>query len=133
MNEVFADVLNKEEDRMNLIREMLKTLTKREELVLRLYFGILYGTKTTLSELGQDFEITQGSVRRIKNKGILKVINRVTNKELFESGVKNHWIQLSSHINKDLIERCIDERKSKLLDEFMVKLLKIDWEEWILK
>ena len=133
MNEVFADVLNKEEDRMNLIREMLKTLTKREELVLRLYFGILYGTKTTLSELGQDFEITQGSVRRIKNKGILKVINRVTNKELFESGVKNHWIQLSSHINKDLIERCIDERKSKLLDEFMVKLLKIDWEEWVLK
>ena len=112
---------------------MLKTLTKREELVLRLYFGILYGTKTTLSELGQDFEITQGSVRRIKNKGILKVINRVTNKELFESGVKNHWIQLSSHINKDLIERCIDERKSKLLDEFMVKLLKIDWEEWVLK
>ena len=65
MKEVFAEVLNKEEDRMNLIREMLKTLTKREELVLRLYFGILYGTKTTLSELGQDFEITQGSVRRI--------------------------------------------------------------------
>ena len=130
---MFSDVLDKEEDRMNLIREMLKTLTKREELVLRLYFGILYGTKTTLSELGQDFEITQGSVRRIKNKGILKVINRVTNKELFESGVKNHWIQLSSHINKDLIERCIDERKSKLLDEFMVKLLKIDWEEWVLK
>ena len=133
MNEVFAEVLNKEEDRMNLIREMLKTLTKREELVLRLYFGILYGTKTTLSELGQDFEITQGSVRRIKNKGILKVINRVTNRELFESGVKNHWIQLSSHINKDLIERCFDERKSKLLDEFMVKILKIDWEEWVLK
>ena len=130
---MFSDVLDKEEDRMNLIREMLKTLTKREELVLRLYFGILYGTKTTLSELGQDFEITQGSVRRIKNKGILKVINRVTNKELFESGVKNHWIQLSSHINKDLIERCIDERKSKLLDEFMVKLLKINWEEWVLK
>ena len=123
----------KEENRKNYIHDILRTLTKREELVLRLYFGILYGTKTTLSELGQDFEITQGSVRRIKNKGILKVINRVTNKELFESGVKNHWIQLSSHINKDLIERCIDERKSKLLDEFMVKLLKIDWEEWILK
>ena len=123
----------KEENRKNYIHDILRTLTKREELVLRLYFSILYGTKTTLSELGQDFEITQGSVRRIKNKGILKVINRVTNKELFESGVKNHWIQLSSHINKDLIERCIDERKSKLLDEFMVKLLKIDWEEWVLK
>ena len=94
---MFSDVLDKEEDRMNLIREMLKTLTKREELVLRLYFGILYGTKTTLSELGQDFEITQGSVRRIKNKGILKVINRVTNKELFESGLYNIRVSLYTH------------------------------------
>ena len=121
---MFSDVLDKEEDRMNLIRDMLKTLTKREDNVLRLYFGI-DGTKTTLSEIGQDFDITQDSVRRIKNKGIYKVINRATNVEPFK--------KLSSHIDKDLIERYIDERKSKLLDEFMVKLLKINWEEWVLK
>ena len=117
---------------MNFIREMLRSLTSREEKVLRLYFGI-DETKTTLAEIGQDFDITEDSVRKIKNKGIYKVINRVTNIELFESGEKNHWIPLSSHIDKDLIARCIDERKSKLFDEFMVKLLKIDWEEWVLK
>ena len=117
---MFSDVLDKEEDRMNLIRDMLKTLTKREENVLRLYFGI-DGTRLSLAEIGQDYDITQDSVRRIKNKGIRKMMHPTRSKSLI------------SHIDKDLIERCINERKSKLLDEFMVKLLKIDWEEWILK
>ena len=117
---MFSDVLDKEEDRMNLIRDMLKTLTKREENVLRLYFGI-DGTRLSLAEIGQDYDITQDSVRRIKNKGIRKMMHPTRSKSLI------------SHIDKDLIERCINERKSKLLDEFMVKLLKINWEEWVLK
>ena len=119
MNEVFADVLNKEEDRMNLIRDMLKTLTKREENVLRLYFGI-DGTRLSLAEIGQDYDITQDSVRRIKNKGVLKIINRVTKYEPF-------IYYFSSDVDKDLMERCLNERKSVLLDEFMIDLLKVDW------
>ena len=122
---MFSDVLDKEEDRMNLIRDMFKTLTKREENVLRLYFGI-DGTRLSLAEIGQDYDITQDSVRRIKNKGVLKIINRVTKYEPF-------IYYFSSDVDKDLMERCIGERKSKLLDEFMVKLLKINWEEWVLK
>ena len=117
---MFSDVLDKEEDRMNLIRDMFKTLTKREENVLRLYFGI-DGTRLSLAEIGQDYDINQDSVRRIKNKGIRKMMHPTRSKSLI------------SHIDKDLIERCINERKSKLLDEFMVKLLKINWEEWVLK
>ena len=122
---MFSDVLDKEEDRMNLIRDMLKTLTKREENVLRLYFGI-DGTRLSLAEIGQDYDITQDSVRRIKNKGVIKMIHRVTKYEPF-------IFYFSSDVDKDLMKRCIDEKKSKLLDEFMVKLLKIDWEEWVLK
>ena len=122
---MFSDVLDKEEDRMNLIRDMLKTLTKREENVLRLFFGI-DGTRLSLAEIGQDYDITQDSVRRIKNKGVIKMIHRVTKYEPF-------IFYFSSDVDKDLLKRCIDERKSKLLDEFMVKLLKIDWEEWVLK
>ena len=99
---------------MNMIRDILKTLTKREENVLRLYFGIDV-KRTTLAEIGQDFDKTSNTVRKIKKKGIYKVINRVTNIEHFNS--------LSSQIDKDLIERCIKERKSKLLDEFIVNLL----------
>ena len=122
---MFSDVLDKEEDRMNLIRDMLKTLTKREENVLRLYFGI-DGTRLSLAEIGQDYDLTVNTIRKVKNKGVLKMIHRVTKYEPF-------IFYFSSDVDKDLLKRCIDERKSKLFDEFMVKLLKIDWEEWVLK
>ena len=129
-----SDVFDKEENRMNYIRGMLHTLTKREENVLRMYFGLDGKEKSTLEEIGMDFDRKVDYVKRVKNKGIRKVINRVTNHELFESGAKNHWIPLSSHIDKDLIERCVKER-GKLLDEFMMKLLyppKEIVEKWVL-
>ena len=122
---MFSDILDKEEDRMNLIRDMLKTLTKREENVLRLYFGI-DGKRSSLEEIGMDYDLTVNTIRKVKNKGVLKVINRVTKYEPF-------IFYFSSDVDKELMKRCIDEKKSKLLDEFMVKLLKIDWEEWVLK
>ena len=122
---MFPDVLDKEEDRMNLIRDILKTLTKREENVLILYFGI-DGKRSSLEEIGMDYDLTENTIKRVKNKGVLKIINRVTKYEPF-------IFYFSSDVDKDLLKRCIDERKSKLFDEFMVKLLKIDWEEWVLK
>ena len=122
---MFSDVLDKEEDRMNLIRDMLKTLTKREENVLRLYFGI-DGKRSSLEEIGMDYDLTVNTIRKVKNKGVLKMIHRVTKYEPF-------IFYFSSDVDKELLKRCIDERKSKLFDEFMVKLLKIDWEEWVLK
>ena len=122
---MFSDILDKEEDRMNLIRDMLKTLTKREENVLRLYFG-LDGKRSSLEEIGMDYDLTVNTIRKVKNTGVLKMIHRVTKYEPF-------IFYFSSDVDKDLLKRCIDERKSKLFDEFMVKLLKIDWEEWVLK
>ena len=122
---MFSDVLDKEEDRMNLIRDMLKTLTKREENVLRLYFGI-NGKRSSLEEIGMDYDLTVNTIRKVKNKGVLKMIHRVTKYEPF-------IFYFSSDVDKDLLKRCIDERKSKLFDEFMLKLLKIDCEEWVLK
>jgi DNA-binding CsgD family transcriptional regulator len=105
-----SDVFDKEENRQNYVRDMLRTLTKREENVLRLYFGIDRERRLTLEEIGQDFDITQDSVKRIKNKGIRK-IKHPTRSRL-----------LTSHIDKDLMERSIKER-GKLLDEFMEQLL----------
>jgi len=48
-----SDVFDKEENRKNYIRDMLKTLTKREENVLRMYFGIDVERRVTLEEIGQ--------------------------------------------------------------------------------
>ena len=122
---MFKGVLDDEEERMRLINQTLSTLTAREEKVLRLYYGI-DDRRSTLPEIGQYFNITKDWVRRIKNNGVLKIINRVTKYEPF-------IYYFSSDVDKDLMEQCFGERKSKLLDEFMVKLLKIDWEEWVLK
>ena len=116
---MFKGVLDDEEERMRLINQTLSTLTTKEEKVLRLYYGI-DDRRSTLPEIGQDFNITQDWVRRIKNKGVLKIINRVTKYEPF-------IYYFSSDVDKDLMERCLNERKSVLLDEFMIDLLKVDW------
>ena len=120
---MFSDILDKEEDRMNLIRDMLKTLTKMEVNVLSKYFGLLDGESETIAEIGEDFDITQDSVIRIKDKGVTKVIHRV-NLNIIQMTNIEHFTSMYPKIDKDLMEKCINERKSKDLDEFMMDLFK---------
>ena len=119
-----SDVFDKEENRKNYIRDVLKTLTKREENVLRLYFGIGVEKRVTLEGIGQDYDLTVRTIKRYKNKGIRKIMHPTRSRLLI------------SHIDKDLIERCDKKgRKSKLMDEFMMKLLyppKEIVEKWVL-
>ena len=112
----------KEENRKNYIRGMLRTLTKREENVLRMYFGIDRERRLTLEEIGRDYDRKVDYVKRVKNKGIRKI------KHPTRSNI------LTSHMDKDLMERSIKER-GKLLDEFLVNLLyppKEIVEKWVL-
>ena len=112
----------KEENRKNYIRGMLRTLTKREENVLRMYFGIDRERRLTLEEIGRDYDRKVDYVKRVKNKGIRKI------KHPTRSSI------LTSHIDKDLMERSIKER-GELLDEFLVNLLyppKEIVEKWVL-
>ena len=107
-----SDVFDKEENRKNYIRDMLKTLTKREENVLRLYFGIGVEKRVTLEGIGQDYDLTVRTIKRYKNKGIRKIMHPTRSRLLI------------SHIDKDLIERCKNNgNNSKLMDEFMEQLL----------
>ena len=119
---MFADVLDNEKERTKLVNQFLSTLTKREEKVLRLYYGIEC-KKEEINKLCKTFKIKQNSIKRIKNNGVTKIIYRVTKFEPF-------LYFFSSDLDKDLMERCINERKSKLFDEFMLSLLKIDKDEW---
>ena len=119
-----SDVFDKEENRMNFIQDVLRTLTKRDENVLRLYFGIGVEKRVTLEGIGQDYDLTVRTIKRYKNKGIRKMMHPQRSRFLI------------SHIDKDLIERCDKKgRKSKLMDEFMMKLLyppKEIVEKWVL-
>ena len=70
-----SDVFDKEENRKNYIRGMLRTLTKREENVLRLYFGLHGRERSTLEEIGRDFDKTVNTIKKYKNKGIRKMMH----------------------------------------------------------
>jgi len=54
-------------------RDALKTLTKREENVLRLRFGIDSIKDHTLEEVGQDFDVTRERIRQIEAKALRKL------------------------------------------------------------
>ncbi len=55
------------------IKRALKTLTEREEKVVKLYFGLDREHPLTLEEIGEKFELTRERVRQIKEKAIKKL------------------------------------------------------------
>ncbi|MDR2368168.1 MAG: RNA polymerase sigma factor RpoD [Deltaproteobacteria bacterium] len=53
--------------------EVLATLSKREEKVVRMRFGIGESTDHTLEEVGQEFKVTRERIRQIEAKAIKKL------------------------------------------------------------
>ncbi len=52
---------------------MLKTLTPREEQILRMRFGIDDGTERTLEEVGRAFNVTRERIRQIESKALRRL------------------------------------------------------------
>jgi RNA polymerase primary sigma factor len=52
---------------------VLKTLTPREELVLRMRFGVGEGSEHTLEEVGRSFNVTRERIRQIESKALRKL------------------------------------------------------------
>ena len=55
------------------LREVLSTLTEREENVIRMRFGLDNGQPMTLEEVGQKFGVTRERIRQIEAKAIRKL------------------------------------------------------------
>ena len=53
--------------------DVLKTLTDREEKVLRLRFGLEDGRSRTLEEVGREFNVTRERIRQIEAKALRKL------------------------------------------------------------
>ena len=52
---------------------VLKTLTPREEKVIKMRFGVGDGSEHTLEEVGQDFAVTRERIRQIEAKALRKL------------------------------------------------------------
>ena len=52
---------------------VLKTLTPREEKVIKMRFGLEDGNERTLEEVGQSFAVTRERIRQIEAKGLRKL------------------------------------------------------------
>ncbi|MFA6263040.1 MAG: RNA polymerase sigma factor RpoD [Candidatus Babeliales bacterium] len=61
------------EDLKEKVREVLKTLTPREEKVLKMRFGIDVASEHTLEEVGKDFSVTRERIRQIEVKALRKL------------------------------------------------------------
>jgi RNA polymerase primary sigma factor len=66
------------------IKEVLKTLQKREQEVLELRFGLIDGTSYTLEEVGKRFNVTRERIRQIEAKAIRKLRHPSRAKKLMD-------------------------------------------------
>ena len=70
--------------------QVLRTLTPREELVIKMRFGLEDGSEHTLEEVGQSFQVTRERIRQIEAKALRKLRHPSRSRKLkaFVEGVK---------------------------------------------
>ena len=90
------------------ILTLFKELSEREEKVLTMYFGLGGKPKTTLEEMGQDFDLTVENVLQIKNDGIRKFINMIVSTENYPISIPDGFLESAD---------------SEFLDNFMSKFI----------
>ena len=63
-------------------RKVLKSLTPREEQVLKMRFGVGDGSEHTLEEVGRSFNVTRERIRQIESKALRKLRHPSRSKKL---------------------------------------------------
>jgi len=71
--------------------QVLRTLTPREERVIKMRFGLEDGSEHTLEEVGQSFQVTRERIRQIEAKALRKLRHHSRSRKLkaFVEGVKD--------------------------------------------
>lgn len=66
------------------IKQILSTLTEREQKILKLRFGLEDGKSHTLEEVGQEFSVTRERIRQIEAKALAKLRKHKDTRRLHE-------------------------------------------------
>ena len=67
------------------LMSVLSTLTPREEMVLKLRFGLEDGRARTLEEVGKEFKVTRERIRQIEAKALRKLRHPSRSRKLKDS------------------------------------------------
>ena len=65
----------------DLVREILGTLSERENAILGLRFGLADGRERTLEEVGQQFGVTRERIRQIQEEALKKMRTRMEKRD----------------------------------------------------
>ena len=130
-------------ERGQYIKELLSTLTPREERVLRLYFGIKEYKRNTLEEIGKGNEVSREQIKKTKNKGVMKFRNRIIQiREIVSEKKQGSFFddkerlikicdklrEYVERVNQDLVYKEVPYHYSEFLDEFMLTMIDgVDW------
>lgn len=66
------------------VKDMLSSLTEREQKILKLRFGLEDGKSHTLEEVGQEFSVTRERIRQIEAKALAKLRKHKDSKKLHD-------------------------------------------------
>jgi RNA polymerase primary sigma factor len=66
------------------VKQILGTLTDREQKILKLRFGLEDGKSHTLEEVGQEFSVTRERIRQIEAKALAKLRKHKDTRRLHE-------------------------------------------------
>ena len=125
-------------ERGNYIKELLSTLTAKEEKILRSYFGIHKPKRYTLQEIGKDDQSSREQIKKIKNNGVKTFRNRVINlRKIVEQEKQGMFLndkerlmviceKLKEYlevVKPELINKSLPLHYSNYLDEFTLTLI----------
>ena len=131
------------QERGNYIKELLSTLTAKEEKILRSYFGIHKPKRYTLEEISKGGHSSREQIKKIKNNGVKTFRNRVINLRKIVAQEKQgsflndkaRLIEICEKLKEylevvkpELINKSLPLHYSNYLDEFMLTLIDgVDW------
>jgi len=130
-------------ERGNYIKELLSTLTAKEEKILRSYFGIHKPNRYTLEEISKGDQSSREQIKKIKNNGVKTFRDRVINLRKIMAQEKQGTFlndkerlmviceklkEYLEAVKPDLISKSLPLHYSNYLDEFMLTLIDgVDW------
>ena len=130
-------------ERGTYIKELLSTLTAKEEKILRSYFGIHKPKRYSLEEISKGNQSSREQIKKIKNNGVKTFRKRVINlRKIVEQEKQGTFLndkerlmiiceklkEYLEAVNPDLIKTTLPLHYSNYLDEFMLTLIDgVDW------